>query len=113
MSFAQRKFMGFRCKYEYDTKAIGIYTDKQIVVLSYTLESLGESTLDHLVDRVKRNKTSLNPYEQTYKDTNDYQEYDQNLQQQQQDQEEWNFEPPTQNLNSNQAPTQKSPSSSD
>ena len=79
MSFAQRKFMGFRCKYEYDTKAVAIYTDKQIVVLSYTLESLGESTLDHLVDKNKKQKTSLNPYEQTYKDTSAYQEYEQNL----------------------------------
>ena len=80
MSFAQRKFMGFRCKYEYDTKAIAVYTDKQIVVLSYTLESLGESTLDHLVDKKKQKmKRATNPYEQQYKDTSAYQEYDQNL----------------------------------
>ena len=98
MSFAQRKFMGFRCKYEYDTKAVAIYTDKQIVVLSYTLESLGESTLDHLVDKNKKQKKSLNPYEQTYKDTSAYQEYEQNLQQQQQEQEEQNFEAPAQHL---------------
>ena len=41
MSFAQRKFMGFRCKYEYDAKVVLIASDKQVVLLTYTLESLG------------------------------------------------------------------------
>ena len=48
MCFAQRKFMGFRCKYEYDAKAVLVYTDKQICLLSYTLESLGESSVPNL-----------------------------------------------------------------
>ena len=54
MSFAQRKFMGFRCKYEYDTKAILLCTDKQLLILTYTLESLGESTVDILIDQKKQ-----------------------------------------------------------
>lgn len=37
MSFAQRKYMGFRCKYEYDAKAVLLSTEKQICILSYTL----------------------------------------------------------------------------
>ena len=36
--------MGFRCKYEYDAKAVLIASDKQVVLLTYTLESLGHST---------------------------------------------------------------------
>ena len=37
MSFAQRKYMGFRCKYEYDAKALLLSSDKQICLLTYTL----------------------------------------------------------------------------
>ena len=33
--------MGFRCKYEYDAKVVLIASDKQVVLLTYTLESLG------------------------------------------------------------------------
>lgn len=46
--------MGFRCKYEYDTKAILLCTDKQLLILTYTLESLGESTVDILIDQKKQ-----------------------------------------------------------
>lgn len=28
MSFAQRKFLGFRCKYEYDAKAVLLYSER-------------------------------------------------------------------------------------
>ena len=45
MSFSQHKFMGFRCKYEYDAKVVIIASDKQIIVMTYTLEQLGETTL--------------------------------------------------------------------
>ena len=44
MSFSQHKFMGFRCKYEYDAKVVFIASDQQIIVMTYTLEQLGETT---------------------------------------------------------------------
>ena len=44
--FAQRKFMGYRCKYEFDAKAILMYSDKEMCVLTYTLESLGQADLN-------------------------------------------------------------------
>ena len=44
MSFSQHKFMGFRCKYEYDAKVVIIASDQQIIVMTYTLEQLGETT---------------------------------------------------------------------
>lgn len=37
MCFAQRKFMGFRCKYEYDAKALLFCTQRQLCVVTYTL----------------------------------------------------------------------------
>ena len=46
--------MGFRCKYEYDTKAILLCTEKHLLILTYTLESLGESTVDILIDQKKQ-----------------------------------------------------------
>jgi len=47
MSFAQRKFLGYRCKFEYDSKAVLLFSHKQVVLITYTLESLGESTFTH------------------------------------------------------------------
>ncbi len=60
MCFAQRKFMGFRCKYEYDAKAVLLYTDKQICLLSYTLESLGETSVPNFAAAFKDTKTKGN-----------------------------------------------------
>ena len=60
MSFAQRKFMGFRCKYEYDAKAVLICSDKQIVLLTYTLDSLGESALNGVNNTENEGKTRNN-----------------------------------------------------
>ena len=54
MSFAQRKFLGFRCKYEYDAKAVLVYSDHHILVITYTLESMGESTFAHLLENHRR-----------------------------------------------------------
>ena len=48
MSFAQRRFLGFRCKYEYDAKAVLVYSEHQLLVVTYTLDSMGESTFPHL-----------------------------------------------------------------
>ena len=45
--------MGFRCKYEYDAKAVLLYTDKQLCLLSYTLESLGETSVPNLAATFK------------------------------------------------------------
>ena len=45
--------MGFRCKYEYDVKAVLLSSDKELVIMTYTLESLGESPLDNLVNGFK------------------------------------------------------------
>ena len=59
MSFAQRKFIGFRCKYEYDAKAVLIYSRRQIFVLTYTMESMGDSNFADLVDHRRGN--FLNP----------------------------------------------------
>ena len=42
--------MGYRCKYEYDAKAILMYSDKELCILTYTLESLGEANLDSFLD---------------------------------------------------------------
>ena len=56
MSFAQRKFIGFRCKFEYDAKAVLLYSENQILVLTYTLESMGESSIPH--DDPKRESSS-------------------------------------------------------
>ena len=52
--FAQRKFMGYRCKYEFDAKAILMYSDKEMCVLTYTLESLGQADLNQFL----KDKTS-------------------------------------------------------
>ena len=38
-SFAQRKFVGFRCKYEYDVKALLIATDKAFCMVTYKLNA--------------------------------------------------------------------------
>ncbi len=56
--FAQRKFMGYRCKYEYDAKAILMYSDKELCVITYTLESLGKANLDSFLKHKVVSRTS-------------------------------------------------------
>lgn len=54
MSFAQRKFLGYRCKYEYDAKVLLLYSPKKIVLVTYTLESMGKSTFAHLLENHRK-----------------------------------------------------------
>ena len=51
--------MGFRCKYEYDVKAILLCSDQEVVVMTYTLETIGESPLDNLVNQHQANGLRL------------------------------------------------------
>ena len=38
-AFAQRKYVGFRCKYEYDVKVLLIATEKNFCVVTYKLNA--------------------------------------------------------------------------
>ena len=38
-SFAQRKYVGFRCKYEYDIKCLLIATEKAFCMVTYKLNA--------------------------------------------------------------------------
>jgi len=46
--------MGYRCKYEYDVKAVLLFSASQLLVLTYTLESLGESHYASFLKPAKR-----------------------------------------------------------
>ena len=77
MSFAQRKFIGFRCKYEYDAKVVMVYSDRQIILLTYTLESMGESTFSHLLDKNVHPNDDKNSDRSSFKSNNARQDPDQ------------------------------------
>ena len=51
-SFAQRKYVGFRCKYEYDVKCLLIATEKSFCMVTYKLNASYEQV---------KNLTSSNP----------------------------------------------------
>ena len=38
-AFAQRKYVGFRCKYEYDVKCLLIATEKAFCMVTYKLNA--------------------------------------------------------------------------
>ena len=45
-AFAQRKYVGFRCRYEYDVKALLVASEKAFVLVTYKLNASYEHVKD-------------------------------------------------------------------